>query len=140
MRKITQLWDCQESDLYQWWRGSKLCLGPCECIVTLEEEEQGCIQAWVRGPRGTESQCFSLLGIIVDAIDATIEVVAPGMLLERYWHSPSQLRCYDEVKISFNTYFFKTYLLLPNDRIILLSGYTRLGSSDSKFGFIREKF
>ncbi|KAL7299559.1 hypothetical protein TKK_0007637 [Trichogramma kaykai] len=97
LRKTTQSWNCQESDLYQWWRGSKLCLGPCECIVTLEEEEQGCIQVWVRGPRGTGAQCFNLLGIILDAVDSALDIVAPGMLLERHWQSPSQLRDYDEV-------------------------------------------
>lgn len=114
LRKITQSWDCHESDLYQWWRGSKLCLGPCECIVTLEEEEQGCIQIWIRGPRGTGSQCFSLLSIIVDAVDAAIEVVAPGMLLERHWQSPSQLRDYDEVNSLFrilNIFCFAFYYL-----------------------------
>ncbi|CAB0034503.1 unnamed protein product [Trichogramma brassicae] len=96
LRKTTQSWNCQESDLYQWWRGSKLCLGPCECIVTLEEEEQGCIQVWVRGPRGTGAQCFNLLGIVLDAVDSALDIVAPGMLLERHCQSPSQLRDYDE--------------------------------------------
>ncbi|KAJ8673986.1 hypothetical protein QAD02_005248 [Eretmocerus hayati] len=111
LRKMTQLWDCQDSDLYQWWRGSKLCVGPCECIVTLEEEDQGCIQVWVRGPRGTGSQCFSLLGIIVDAVDATVDVVAPGMLLERHWQSPSQLRDYDEVIHSWEPALINSALL-----------------------------
>lgn len=100
--------------MYQWWRGSKLCLGPCECIVTLEEEDQGCIQVWVRGPRGTGSQCFSLLGIIVDAVEATLEVVAPGMLLERHWQSPSQLRDYDEVIHSWEPALINTALLERN--------------------------
>lgn len=118
MRKITRAWDCHESDLYQWWRGSKLCLGACECIITLEEEEQGYIQVWVRGPRGTGLQCFSLLGIIVDAVEATIEVVAPGMLLERHWQSPSQLRDYDEVKI-----FFKIYFLINFDDNYLVTSF-----------------
>lgn len=97
MRKITQTWDPSNSDLYQWWRGSKLCIGPCESIITFEEEEQSCIEIRVRGPRGTNAQCFALFSIILDAIETTIELVAPGMLLERYWLSPSQLREYDEV-------------------------------------------
>ncbi|XP_043793521.1 death-associated protein kinase 1-like isoform X1 [Apis laboriosa] len=97
LRKITQTWDPSNSDLYQWWRGSKLCIGPCESIITFEEEEQSCIEIRVRGPRGTSAQCFALFSIILDAIETTIELVAPGMLLERYWLSPSQLREYDEI-------------------------------------------
>ncbi|XP_072746459.1 death-associated protein kinase 1 isoform X2 [Anoplolepis gracilipes] len=97
LRKITQTWDPTNSDLYQWWRGSKLCLGPCESIITFEEEEHSCVEIQVRGPRGSSAQCFALLSVILDAIDITIELVAPGMLLERHWLSPSQLREYDEV-------------------------------------------
>ncbi|XP_076663902.1 death-associated protein kinase 1 isoform X5 [Andrena cerasifolii] len=97
LRKITQSWDPLNTDLYQWWRGSKLCIGPCESIITFEEEDQSCIEIRVRGPRGTSAQCFALFSIIFDAIDTTIELVAPGMLLERHWMSPSQLREYDEV-------------------------------------------
>ncbi|XP_025262413.1 death-associated protein kinase 1-like isoform X4 [Camponotus floridanus] len=97
LRKITQAWDPMNSDLYQWWRGSKLCLGPCESIITFEEEEHSCVEIQVRGPRSSSAQCFALLSVILDAMDTTIELVAPGMLLERHWLSPSQLREYDEV-------------------------------------------
>ncbi|KAL0112139.1 hypothetical protein PUN28_013410 [Cardiocondyla obscurior] len=97
LRKITQTWDPLNSDLYQWWRGSKLCLGPCESIITFEEEDHSCVEIQVRGPRGSSTQCFGLLSVILDAMDMTIELVAPGMLLERHWLSPSQLREYDEV-------------------------------------------
>ncbi|XP_066593408.1 death-associated protein kinase 1-like [Prorops nasuta] len=96
-RKITQSWDPCNSDLYQWWRGSKLCSGPCESIVTFEEEDQGYIEIRIRGPRGTSTQCFTLLVIILDALDATVDIVAPGMLIERHWLSPIQLREYDEI-------------------------------------------
>ncbi|XP_032686677.1 death-associated protein kinase 1-like isoform X2 [Odontomachus brunneus] len=97
LRKITQTWDPSNSDLYQWWRGSKLCVGPCESIITFEEEEHSCMEIQVRGPRGSSTQCFALFSVILDAIDTTIELVAPGMLLERHWLSPSQLREYEEV-------------------------------------------
>lgn len=97
LRKITQTWDPSNSDLYQWWRGSKLCLGPCESIITFEEEEHSCVEIQIRGPRGSSAQCFALLSVILDAMDTTIELVAPGMLLERHWLSPSQLREYDEI-------------------------------------------
>lgn len=96
LRKITQTWDPSNSDLYQWWRGSKLCLGPCESIITFEEEQHSCVEIQVRGPRGSGAQCFALLSVIFDAMDMTIELVAPGMLLERHWLSPSQLREYSE--------------------------------------------
>ena len=74
-----------------------MCIGPCESIITFEEKEQSCVEIRVRGPRGTSAQCFALFSIILDAIETTIELVAPGMLLERYWLSPSQLREYNEV-------------------------------------------
>lgn len=82
-----------------------MCLGPCESIITFEEEEHSCVEIQVRGPRGSSAQCFALLSVILDAIDTTIELVAPGMLLERHWLSPSQLREYDEVKIKAHTHF-----------------------------------
>ena len=66
-------------------------------MITLEEEDQGYIEIKVRGPRGSGAQCFALLGVIFDAVDATIEIVAPALLLERHWLSPSQLRDYDEI-------------------------------------------
>lgn len=97
LRKITQTWDPRESDLYQWWRGSKLCIGACESIITLEEEDQGYIEIRVRGPRGSGSQCFELLGVIFDALDATIDIVSPALLLEKHWLSPSQLSDYSEI-------------------------------------------
>ncbi|KAG7203548.1 hypothetical protein KM043_013598 [Ampulex compressa] len=96
LRKITQSWDPLTSDLYQWWRGSKLCIGPCESIITFEDGEQSCVEIRIRGPRGTSAQCFALFSVILDAMEATVELVAPGMLLERHWLSPSQLREYDE--------------------------------------------
>ncbi|XP_047353839.1 death-associated protein kinase 1-like isoform X1 [Vespa velutina] len=97
LRKITQTWDPSNSDLYQWWRGSKLCVGPCESIVTFEEEEQSCIEIRVRGPRGSSAQCFGLFSVILDAVNATLDLVAPGMLLEKHWLSPSQLQGYSDV-------------------------------------------
>ncbi|XP_051174967.1 death-associated protein kinase 1-like isoform X1 [Leptopilina boulardi] len=97
LRKIAQSLDPNESDLYQWWRGSKMCIGPCESMITLEEEDQGYIEVRVRGPRGSGAKCFSLINIIIDAIESSLETVAPGMILERHWLSPSQLRDYDEV-------------------------------------------
>ncbi|XP_014603948.1 PREDICTED: death-associated protein kinase 1-like isoform X4 [Polistes canadensis] len=97
LRKITQTWDPSNSDLYQWWRGSKLCVGPCESIVTFEEEEQSCIEIRVRGPCGSSAQCFGLFSVILDAVNATLDLVAPGMLLEKHWLSPSQLQGYSDV-------------------------------------------
>lgn len=111
LRKVTQSWDLRDSDLYQWWRGSKLCVGPCESIVSLEEEDQGCIELRVRGPRGTSSQCAGLFNVILDALDTSIEIVAPGMLLEKHWLSPSQLRDYDEVIHSWEPSTFLSALI-----------------------------
>ncbi|XP_024938957.1 LOW QUALITY PROTEIN: death-associated protein kinase 1 [Cephus cinctus] len=111
LRRTTQTWDPQDSDLYQWWRGSKLCVGACETIITLEEEDQGYVEIRVRGPRGTSAQCSTLLNVVFDAMDATIEIVSPGMLLERHWLSPSQLRDYDEVIHSWEPATFLSSLL-----------------------------
>ncbi|XP_012252657.2 death-associated protein kinase 1-like isoform X2 [Athalia rosae] len=111
LRKITQSWDPRESDLYQWWRGSKLCAGPCESIVTLEEEDQGYIEVKVRGPRGTGSQCAAIFNVILDALDTSVEIVAPGMLLEKHWLSPSQLRDYDEMIHSWEPGIFLSALM-----------------------------
>ena len=72
-------------------------MGPCESIITFEEEDQGYIEVKIRGPREHRVQCFALLCVIINTIDSTIDNIAPGMLLEKHWLSPSQLQDYDKV-------------------------------------------
>lgn len=137
MRKITQTWDPSNSDLYQWWRGSKLCVGPCESIVTFEEEEQSCIEIRVRGPRGSSTQCFGLFSVILDAVNATLDLVAPGMLLEKHWLSPSQLQGYSDVGSS-NYIYFACYINLGVIYFFYdIIGNTFLGTCNNSVGLNR---
>lgn len=70
MRLATKRYADPECDLYQWFRGSKLCAGILESMVTLESDA-ACGESFeikVRGPEGTGMACFyfieELLGIV----------------------------------------------------------------------------
>lgn len=62
-----------ESDLYQWFRGSKLCSGLIESLITLEGGDNTDQAEWVeikvRGPANTGSVCFFFIEEILGIID-----------------------------------------------------------------------
>lgn len=119
-------------------------MGPCESIITFEEDEHSCVEIQVRGPRGSSAQCFALLSVILDAMDTTIELVAPGMLLERHWLSPSQLREYDEVSKDQGMFRFMYYKIKILRLCVFLLTITFvdssfLGASHRYIGFNRQR-
>jgi death-associated protein kinase len=67
LRRVVQSIGDPDSDLYQWFEGSKLCSGPIESLVTLEDDREA-IEIKVRGPPTSELACFyfveELLGLI----------------------------------------------------------------------------
>ena len=56
-----------ETDLYQWFRGSKYCLATVEALITLGEEDSMVVK--VRGPKGHEKECFFFFEEILGCID-----------------------------------------------------------------------
>ena len=67
LRRAMQSLGDSDSDLYQWFEGSKLCSGPIESLITLEDDGEA-IEMKVRGPQSSELACFyfieELLGIV----------------------------------------------------------------------------
>ena len=67
LRRAMQSLGDPDSDLYQWFEGSKLCSGLIESLVTLEDDGEA-IEMKVRGPPSSELACFyfveELLGIV----------------------------------------------------------------------------
>lgn len=64
---------CQDpdGDLYQWFRGSKLCAGDIEALVTLEQDGQA-IDVKVRGTHPLRLACFYFMEEILAVIDQVI--------------------------------------------------------------------
>lgn len=61
-----------DSDLYQWFRGSKLCSGLIESLITLESvdtDQAECVEIKVRGPTNTGTICFFFIEEILGIID-----------------------------------------------------------------------
>ena len=56
-----------ETDLYQWFRGSKYCLGSVESIITLEKDDS--VSVKIRGPEEREKECFFFLEEILSCVD-----------------------------------------------------------------------
>jgi death-associated protein kinase len=67
LRRAVQSLGDSDSDLYQWFEGSKLCSGPIESLITLEDDREA-IEIKVRGPPTSELACFyfveELLGLV----------------------------------------------------------------------------
>lgn len=67
LRRAMQSLGDPDSDLYQWFEGSKLCSGLLESLITLEDDGEA-IEMKVRGPPSSELACFyfieELLGIV----------------------------------------------------------------------------
>lgn len=71
---------CQDpdGDLYQWFRGSKLCAGDIEALVTLEQDGQA-IDVKVRGTHALRLACFYFMEEILAVIDQVPTVSFKGM-------------------------------------------------------------
>lgn len=59
-----------DSDLYQWYHGSKLCTVALETMITLTEDENGSeyIEVKIRGPRQTSQYCFYFFEQVLETI------------------------------------------------------------------------
>ncbi|CAH0563355.1 unnamed protein product [Brassicogethes aeneus] len=108
LRKVSmQLYTNNDSDtdLYQWYMGSKLCANELESLITLEEDEY--IEIKVRGPNDTSVQCFYFLDNILKTIEQALYKVCPGLMIEKHVISSQDLKahcdepfCYEPQSIS----------------------------------------
>ena len=79
-----------DTDLYQWYHGSKFCSGHLECIVTLEDHDQ-VVEIKGRGPRGERKSLFFFFTDIVSLVEGTISDVCPSLTLTRDYLSAKHL-------------------------------------------------
>ncbi|XP_017770911.1 PREDICTED: death-associated protein kinase 1-like isoform X2 [Nicrophorus vespilloides] len=87
-----------ETDLYQWYRGSKLCTSVLETLITLHEDASTgdeFIEVKIRGPRESSQYCFHLFEQVLETVGQALKRVCPGLLVERHVLSPQQLRIHD---------------------------------------------
>ncbi|KAI4457163.1 ankyrin repeats (3 copies) [Holotrichia oblita] len=83
-----------DTDLYQWYHGSKLCTTTLETLITLNESNDGgeYVEIKIRGPRLTSQYCFYFFHQVQNIITTAINRICPGLLIERHILSSHQLR------------------------------------------------
>lgn len=79
-----------DSDLYQWYRGSKFCCGNLEGMLVLENEET--IEIKVRGPKDVSTTLYYFLEDLVTVVEQVLLDTCPGLYLERNVMSSTQLK------------------------------------------------
>lgn len=101
-----------DSDLYQWHNGSKLCTISIESLITLSEVNGlQYIEVKLRGPRETSQYCFYFFEQILDTITTSIYKICPGLLIERHILSPLQLRVHVTEPYCYPPYVVTTAML-----------------------------
>lgn len=91
LRRTVQGLSDPDSDLYQWFEGSKLCSGPIESLITLEEDGEA-VEMKVRGPAGSELACFYFMEELLGIVDQVLLEMSPGLPIEKHVLSAEQLR------------------------------------------------
>ncbi|XP_031354372.1 death-associated protein kinase 1-like isoform X2 [Photinus pyralis] len=83
-----------DTDLYQWHHGSKLCTIALETLITLDTDERSSqyIEIKIRGPQQTSQYCFYFLENVIETVLQGIARVCPGLVMERHILSVHQLR------------------------------------------------
>ncbi|XP_059159950.1 death-associated protein kinase 1-like isoform X2 [Physella acuta] len=91
----------KDADLYQWHHGSKYCCARLEGIIDMDKNEQY-LEIKVRGPESERANLYYFLEDFVNIIEQVVENVCPGLCIERYTLSPSQLREHGKVVRSYS--------------------------------------
>ncbi|XP_054286268.1 death-associated protein kinase 1-like [Macrosteles quadrilineatus] len=96
LRRTVMNYCDSETDLYQWFHGSKLCSGLIESLVTLETSSHTSHSEWieikVRGPPHTAPVCFFFIEEILDIIDLVMVEMCPGLSVEKHVLSTLDLK------------------------------------------------
>ncbi|PSN41147.1 hypothetical protein C0J52_05197 [Blattella germanica] len=96
LRRTMQSLGDPDSDLYQWFEGSKLCSGLIESLITLEEDGEA-IEMKVRGPPGSELACFYFMEELLGIVDQVLLEMSPGLPIEKHILSAEQLRLHSDL-------------------------------------------
>ena len=89
-RDFLQNHNSADCDLYQWYHGSKYCTGSMEAMITLELGES-VLDIKCRGPGDSRAELFYFFEDIYHIVMDSLSDMCPGLGLERYLLSPSQL-------------------------------------------------
>ncbi|KAJ8953553.1 hypothetical protein NQ318_002973 [Aromia moschata] len=83
-----------DTDLYQWYLGSKLCNLDLESMISLGEDDAGAqyVEIKIRGPKEASKSCFHFLEQITLTIIQSIYQVCPGLLVEKHILSSGELK------------------------------------------------
>lgn len=81
LRRAVQSLGDSDSDLYQWFEGSKLCSGAIESLITLEDDREA-IEIKVRGPPTSELSCFYFVEELLGLVDQVYSKIITLILLE----------------------------------------------------------
>ncbi|XP_069694753.1 death-associated protein kinase 1-like isoform X2 [Periplaneta americana] len=96
LRRAMQNLGDPDSDLYQWFEGSKLCSGLIESIITLEDDGEA-IEMKVRGPPSSELACFYFMEELLGIVDQVLLEMSPGLPIEKHILSAEQLRLHSDI-------------------------------------------
>ncbi|XP_037081555.1 death-associated protein kinase dapk-1-like [Pollicipes pollicipes] len=91
LRCFAQEYAEAELELYQWSDGSKLCADRLEALLTPSADGRD-LELKVRGPADARDACFYLMEDLLSALEQVFAEVSPGLLVERHYLSPSDLR------------------------------------------------
>ncbi|XP_018326507.1 death-associated protein kinase 1 [Agrilus planipennis] len=82
-----------ETDLYQWFRGSKLSTDNFETMITLNKPQipSEFIEVKIRGSESFTSDVFHFFNQVLEIIDQAILIVCPGIIIEKHVLSPHEL-------------------------------------------------
>lgn len=80
-----------DTDLYQWYHGSKYCIGSMEALVTLEQSDQ-VIEVKVRGPQDMRTNLYYFFEEMVEIVEQLFDECCPGFQLEKHLLSPTHLK------------------------------------------------
>ncbi|XP_067666267.1 death-associated protein kinase 1-like isoform X1 [Haliotis asinina] len=90
-----------DTDLYQWHHGTKYCCGDLEGMIDMDRHEQY-LEIKVRGSPDSRSSLFYFLEDLVNIVEQVIDNVCPGLCVERYTLSPSQLKEHNKIIRSYS--------------------------------------
>ena len=102
--------DYESSELCNWFKGTKLIVGPIEALLTSNPIHEA-IELKVRGPKQMRTECFLLMEDILNTIERTIAEICSGLIVEKHYLSPNHLRQHSDNISTYSSYSILESLL-----------------------------
>jgi death-associated protein kinase len=119
--------DYDVCELYHWFKGSKLSIGPIEAILTANPINEA-IEIKVRGPVEMRTDCFLFMEDLLNILETTLFEICPGFIFEKHYLSPLQLREHKDHISSYSSYSILKTLLTDENELVL---HQKVKSTDS---------